>query len=99
MQIKLREHGFHPDDDDSKWWMFGASTLSAVSTFQACNGLPESGVCCEATWAVLMGKGGAPEHIDKVFSHDSDDEDLEEQGEGRVYLMGEQRWSRALVQK
>ena len=36
VQVKLREHGFHPDEDDVKWWMFGDSTHSALMTFQVC---------------------------------------------------------------
>ena len=87
IQVLLREHGFHADENDSQWWMFGPTTLSAVTTFQACNGLPESGICCEATWRRLMGAGGTPQDIDKVFSGDSEDEDLEQQGDGRVYLL------------
>jgi peptidoglycan hydrolase-like protein with peptidoglycan-binding domain len=73
--------------------MFGASTLSAVTTFQACCGLPETGVCDVETWTALLGPKAQPQDIENVFSGDSDDEDLEEQGVGRVYLLGEQRWS------
>jgi hypothetical protein len=98
MQVKLAEHGFYPDEDDSKWWMFGSTTLSALSTFQACNSLPDTGACDMATWKVLMGADARPEDIDKVFSGDSDDEDMEEQGLGRVYLMGEHRWATRLVE-
>jgi peptidoglycan hydrolase-like protein with peptidoglycan-binding domain len=93
MQVKLKHNGYYPDEEDCKWWMFGPSTLSAVTTFQACCGLPETGVCDRETWKALMGTTARPQDIENVFSGDSDDEDLEEQGVGRVYLLGEQRWS------
>lgn len=89
----LQQQGFHPDEEDTQWWMFGPTTVSAISTFQACSGLPESGVCDALTWRALLGPDATPEGIDLVFSGDSDDEDMEET-EGRVYLLGEQRWSK-----
>jgi peptidoglycan hydrolase-like protein with peptidoglycan-binding domain len=97
--------GFHADSEDTKWWMFGVSTVSAVQTFQACNGLPESGVCCNRTWAALAstepaaalaGTDAHPHHLDLWRSGDSDDEDLEAVADGHVYLLGEQRWARKL---
>jgi hypothetical protein len=58
-----------------------------------------AGVCDVRTWEELMGPEGRPEHLSQIFSYDSDDEDLEAQGDGKVYLLGEQRWaSRTLMQ-
>ena len=34
MQVKLREHGFHADEDETRWWMVGSTTVSALTTFQ-----------------------------------------------------------------
>lgn len=93
-QVMLQQQGFHPDEEDTKWWMFGPTTVSALTTFQACSGLPESGVCDEATWHALLGANAKPEDIDLVFSGDSDDEDMDQISDGRVYLLGEQRWSK-----
>jgi hypothetical protein len=33
---------------------------------QACNGLPESGVCDERTWLALLGADAKPEDLDEV---------------------------------
>ena len=78
-------------------WLLSARSdsdaMSEVNGMQACSGLPESGVCDEHTWLLLMGQDAQPEHLDKVFSGESDDEDLEGSGEGKVYLLGEQRWA------
>eukprot|EP00892_Ulva_mutabilis_P012576 jgi/Ulvmu1/9691/UM055_0029.1 len=94
LHVMLQQQGFHPEEEDVKWWMFGSSTVRALSTFQACSGLPETGVCDVATWHALMGDNAKPQDIDLVFSGDSDDEDLEQIADGRVYLLGEQRWSK-----
>jgi hypothetical protein len=38
---------------------------------QACNGLPESGVCDERTWLALLGADATPEDLDEVSQCDS----------------------------
>lgn len=92
VQVKLRENGYWADEDDMKWWQFGSTTASALQTFQACAGVPESGVCDAATWRGLLGPAAMPADIDAVRSGGSDDEDLDDDT-GRVYLLGEQRWA------
>jgi hypothetical protein len=37
--------------------------------------------------------------IDLWWSGDADDEDMEEKGQGAVYLLGEQRWSTVAKRK
>ena len=92
-----------------QWWQFGGTTLESLRTFQACNGLPETGVTCARTWVVLLGTDARPEDLEKKpeggkgegaeggGGGDSFEDDLTlEAGEGRVWLLGEQRWSRPI---
>jgi peptidoglycan hydrolase-like protein with peptidoglycan-binding domain len=92
LHVLLDDAGFSPGEDDIRWWQFGDSTVAAVKTFQACNGIPESGAACVRTWQALMPEGSVPNDILSVQSGHSDDDDLAEPGEGRVWLLGEQRW-------
>lgn len=95
LQILLERAGYGVDEDELRWWQFGSTTANALSTFQACEGLPETGVSDARTWRRLMGSENArPEDITNVCSGDSNDEDLEDMT-GRVWLLGEQRWARA----
>lgn len=81
-----------------QWWQFGDATANALRTFQASAGLPESGVCDEVTWRALLGAGASPALIDELRSDDPEYEDdlASSHGEGAVWLLGEQRWSRPL---
>lgn len=93
LQVALGEAGFSAGEEDIQWWQFGDSTLNAVKTFQACSGLPESGVADVPTWKALLGADAVPGDIDSVRSGHSDDEDLALSAFGeRVWLIGEQRW-------
>jgi peptidoglycan hydrolase-like protein with peptidoglycan-binding domain len=92
LQVLLRRAGCHCDRDEAEWWMFGATTVTALRTFQACAGLPETGVANEALWRALAEPGTAPADLQDVRSGGSDDEDLEFTGEDRVFLLGENRW-------
>ena len=40
-------------EDESEFWFFGDSTVTALKTFQACNHLPESGIVDHEVWAKL----------------------------------------------
>lgn len=51
----LNLKGFHCGDDDVEDFYFGEGTVSALLTYQACNGLEETGVTDEATWTSLLG--------------------------------------------
>jgi len=93
LHVALSTAGFDPGEEDARWWQFGDSTLNALKTFQACSGLPESGVVDPGTWKALLGADAVPAEVDRLRSGASDDEDLADvQNGGRVWLMGEQRW-------
>ena len=93
LHVLLDDQGFAVSEEDCHWWHFGSTTLDALKTFQACNGLPESGVCDANTWKKLLGEGARPEDVGKVESGRSDDEDMTDDAGGtRVWLMCEDRW-------
>ena len=80
-----------------EWWQFGLSTEGALKTFQACSGLPETGIVCVNTWSKLVQVDAPPPNFDgDAVCHENEEycEDLSEGGGGAVYLVGEQRWSR-----
>lgn len=93
LHVVLTREGYYPGEDDIRWWTYGDTTVAAVKTFQACQGLPESGVVDVKMWCVLMGGDAVPSDIYNVKSGESDDDDLAQNWDGdRVWLMGEQRW-------
>lgn len=95
LQVALNKHGFHCGDDDEQWWQFGDPTHSALATFQACSGLPESGVADEKTWLALLGPDATPEDGAALSAgNNTDDDMLGGHHEGMIYLVGEQRWAR-----
>lgn len=75
---------------------------------QACKRLPETGTTDERTWKALLGPSATPADLANIkplnpkagleFGSDSEDtgfdNDMEEAREGRVWLLGEQRWER-----
>jgi len=93
LHVVLTREGYYPGEDDIRWWTYGDTTVTAVKTFQACQGMPESGVVDIKMWGVLMGGDAVPSDIYKIKSGESDDDDLAQNWDGdRVWLMGEQRW-------
>ncbi|WIA44064.1 hypothetical protein OEZ86_010425 [Tetradesmus obliquus] len=95
LQVALGRQGYHCGDDEMRWWQFGSSTLDALKTFQACNGLPESGATDERTWLALLGPEATPDQLQELRGEESSyEEDLAEPEAGAVWLLGEQRWSR-----
>jgi hypothetical protein len=102
LQLALSAAGFHCGEDEMQWWQFGGTTLESLRTFQACGGLPETGVTCARTWRALLGPDARPEDLERPVEKDEGtyDEDLTlAAGEGRVWLLGEQRWARPLPSK
>ena len=63
------------------------------SWVQACHGLPETGVADERTWQRLMKPGAEPADIHRIISNDATDDDMQA-SEGKVWLLGEQRWAK-----
>ncbi|KAK9825805.1 hypothetical protein WJX74_009254 [Apatococcus lobatus] len=55
LQTKLLELGYSCGDEEVDDMIFGDATQSALATLQACEGLPESGVADQATWARILG--------------------------------------------
>ena len=94
LQVALNGAGFFCGDDDEQWWQFGDSTYAALVTFQACAGLPESGVADPTTWVALLGPDATPEDGAKLSAGDGTDDDmLGHAHDGAVFLLGEQRWA------
>jgi len=94
--------GFDCGEDEMQWWMFGDMTQLAVSFFQACNGLPETGIVDEHTWKKLLNNPDAiPNDIADLNIGNSYDEDISGDipsgnSKKRIWLVGEQRWSELL---
>jgi hypothetical protein len=55
LHTAMVDAGFYPGDDEIDAFFFGDSTLSALMTFQACEGLSETGAVDIDTWKVLLG--------------------------------------------
>ena len=56
LQVLLDERGYYSGEEDMEYWFFGSTTENALGTFQASNGLPDTGVACERTWIKLFGE-------------------------------------------
>ena len=95
LHVALNKHGFHCGEDDEQWWQFGDATHAALATFQACAGLPESGVADPRTWLALLGVGATPADGAALSAGDHTDDDmLGGHHDGMIFLVGEQRWAR-----
>lgn len=93
LQVMLEIAGYSCGKDDMVWWHYGDGTVAAMRTFQACNGLPESGVADKHSWQILAGNGKTMKDIaERVQKEDIFEEDLS--NSDRVWLLGEQRWER-----
>ena len=95
LQVMLEVAGFSCGKDDMMWWHYGDDTIAAIKTFQACNGLPQSGVADTLTWEKLAGEGKSMQDICRIVEKEQMyEEDLTKSD--RVWLIGEQRWERKL---
>ena len=54
LQNLLDSHAMHCGDEEAEDFYFGGRTRAALETFQACEGLPETGICDEKTWLKLV---------------------------------------------
>ena len=63
------------------------TTELALRSFQACEGLPETGSAYAAVWEALLPGGGPEDLVDLAGSQG----DLNRRG---VYLLGEGRWEK-----
>lgn len=60
LHTALVDLGYYPGDEDIDDFYFGDSTQGALMTMQCCEGLPETGIADEATWARLLGPSLEP---------------------------------------
>ncbi|KAK9815597.1 hypothetical protein WJX72_006548 [[Myrmecia] bisecta] len=60
LHAALLERGFFPGEEEMEDWVFGSQTHSALLTFQACEGLPETGFVDKRTWEALLGEDLRP---------------------------------------
>ncbi len=67
--------------------------MSSALWMQACKGLPETGVADVGTWKVLMRDGAEPSDILSLQSEDDTDDDMQA-SDGKIWLLGEQRWAK-----
>jgi peptidoglycan hydrolase-like protein with peptidoglycan-binding domain len=100
MQAALTNVGFYCGEEDMQWWQVGEPTRQALLTFQSSVKLPQTGVCDQQTWLALLGPNATPEDIKRVKLEGNDeygaaeyDTDMTD-STGRVWLIGEQRWSK-----
>jgi len=98
LQNLLESHGFFMDDEDHMYWQNGPSTVGATKYFQASARLPQTGIADPATWKALLGYrdfGRGPKVLEEKYSGGEFSEDLAEDCQNRVYLIGEDRWENA----
>ncbi|CAL5223600.1 g6139 [Coccomyxa viridis] len=93
LQVVLNQHGYYCGEDETVWWQFGSDTYSSLLTFQACKGLPETGVADVGTWKTLMKDGAEPSDVLSLQSEDDTDDDMQA-SDGKIWLLGEQRWAK-----
>lgn len=92
LQALLEAKGYYCEEDEEMYWTFGLSTEAALRTFQACEGLSETGVADGASWRALAGEEGWAAGPTVTFANVvDDDKDMSQDG---VWLLGEQRWER-----
>ena len=73
VQRLLMGNGFCASDEEMEWWQYGSTTENAVKTFQACAGLPETGMVDVGTWQALMAKEGlAPPRFDGACAEEDE---------------------------
>ena len=100
MQAALTNVGFYCGEEDMQWWQVGEPTRQALLTFQSSVKLPQTGVCDQQTWLALLGPNATPEDIKRVKLEGNDEDGAAEydtdmtDSTGRVWLIGEQRWSK-----
>jgi len=57
LQAALLREGLYCGEEEMEEWYFGHHTETALLTWQAMKGLPETGVCDLESWAKLLGPG------------------------------------------
>ena len=100
LQLALDRKGYCVSDDELEFWMFGDTTENALKTFQACSGMPESGVVDEEVWSKLCegmeGEVCSVEYMEEKTSGTSEAEEADpyniDRAKQGVFLLGEGRY-------
>ena len=96
LHVLLDSAGYYSGEEDMEWWSFGGSTENALGTFQASNGLPDTGLTCLLTWKALLGEErvamGPAKAFETVGELASGEYTMDLSRQDRVFLLGEGRF-------
>ena len=96
LHVLLDSFGYYSGEEDMEWWSFGGSTENALGTFQASNGLPDTGLTCLLTWKALLGEErvamGPAKALETVGELASGEYTMDLSRQDRVFLLGEGRF-------
>ena len=93
LQVLLDEQGYYSGEEDMEYWFFGITTQNALGTFQASNGIPDTGLTCADTWRVLLGEARFAMDAKAALETVGDGEfPLDLSRQDRVFLLGENRF-------
>jgi len=93
LQVLLDEQGYYSGEEDMEYWFFGTTTENALGTFQASNGIPDTGLTCAETWRVLLGEARFAMDATAALETVGDGEfPLDLSRQDRVFLLGENRF-------
>ena len=96
LHVLLDAAGYYSGEEDMEWWSFGGSTENALGTFQASNGLPDTGLTCLLTWKALLGEErvamGPAKAFETVGELASGEYTMDLSRQDRVFLLGEGRF-------
>ena len=93
LQVLLDEQGYYSGEEDMEYWFFGITTENALGTFQASNGIPDTGLTCADTWRVLLGEARFAMDAKAALETVGDGEfPLDLSRQDRVFLLGENRF-------
>jgi len=93
LQVLLDEQGYYSGEEDMEYWYFGTTTENALGTFQASNGIPDTGLTCANTWRALLGEERFSMDAKAALETVGDgDYPLDLSRQDRVFLLGENRF-------
>ena len=93
LQVLLDEQGYYSGEEDMEYWYFGTTTENALGTFQASNGIPDTGLTCANTWRALLGEERFAMDAKAALETVGDgDYPLDLSRQDRVFLLGENRF-------
>ena len=93
LQVLLDKQGYYSGEEDMEYWYFGMTTENALGTFQASNGIPDTGLTCANTWKTLLGEAKfAMDPTDALDLVPDGEYPLDLASQKRVFLLGEGRF-------